>query len=1188
MLSLISKSMRVCAISAAMLVSAFAVGGEIDALKRDFENPPAPSRAETWYHFTTNAATKEGITADIEAMRDIGFTTAHVFAIGSYGKIPGFELKFDSEQWRGLMRHLGKEAKRCGIALGTHNCPGWSSSGGPWIKPEDSMKMVVASETFATAPLESPVKLPQPESKFGFYRDIAVIAIPSGGRLPTPASADADMRKVLSGRVIALPMKERGSSADYVLEFPKPVKAQTAKLVFKDLHVYVGVDISVSADGKIYRKIVSEKIASFADSSAPHYFSLKDAGDFKFCKVSFRNVGFPDWFSPRDMHLKSIEFLADPMIFEAPRKVSMGKAFTYWVPNGNEAAGADKSKVLVLTDKFKNGVLSAGLPAGDWKILRIGYTSTGAKNQPTTCFGLECDKLSKRGLDAHWPHYMAKMIEDCGGMLKNATIDSYEVSGQNWTENFAEEFRVRRGYDIVPWLPVMVGCPVGTPEECAKFSFDVQTTVAELFAENYFDYFGELCRKNGLISIAESYGGPFDYLRGIRHIEFPATEFWVSPRAPSRAVLSMANVYGKSRAGAESFTTMFNEGRWQNDPRDLKFYGDRAWSRGVSEFIMHSYVHQPFNAGPGLGLGRHGSHLNRLNTWWKMGGEWVKYIGRSQVLLQRGVLAGDVLVMPPLNSPNSMFYGDSVSGKLFSAGYSAAICSPFDLGEILFVENGRVKAAKNGASFGMLAIPGSKYMSVKKLRALRRLVADGATVAAAKPRETPTLSDSQADFDALVAEIWGNGEPLRRIGRGRLIATGDIFKAISTVGMKPDFKGRNIDFLKRIDGGVEIFYLYNTAPDAVSQTVSFRVEDGKVPQIWNAENGSVENAARWSRRGEYVEMPLDFAANEPKFVVFADGKAAAVSEFTVSGTAKKPASVKILEAKYGSGNSVVDVLGKVAAEIGSGITVSNETFGKDPAPMKPKKLCVRYSKDGEIFEREYPEKSVALISVAPQSSVRPLYRNGVLSVEFRENAKAEGSLSDGSKFSVSVSDIPAPRDISENWKVEFQKNRGAPDSIALGKLQSLSESEIDGIKYFSGEMLYSKNVEIPAEFFKKNRRIILSFGGVYNVAEVWLNGKKATTLWTPPFECDITDFAKSGANSLSVKVANLWVNRIIGDQREPDEGWQKWALEGKSVSETKRFTFSNWTNSWAKDSPLKKSGLTDGASVSARDYVPLK
>ena len=323
MLSLISKSMRVCAISAAMLVSAFAVGGEIDALKRDFENPPAPSRAETWYHFTTNAATKEGITADIEAMRDIGFTTAHVFAIGSYGKIPGFGLKFDSEGWRELMRHLGKEAKRCGIALGTHNCPGWSSSGGPWIKPEDSMKMVVASETFATAPLESPVKLPQPESKFGFYRDIAVIAIPSGGKLPTPTSADADMRKVLSGRVIAQPMKERRSSADYVLEFPKPVKAQTAKLVFKDLHVYVGVDISVSADGKNYRKIVSEKIASFADSSAPHYFSLKDAGDFKFCKVSFRNVGFPDWFSPREMHLKSIEFLADPMIFEAPRKVSM-------------------------------------------------------------------------------------------------------------------------------------------------------------------------------------------------------------------------------------------------------------------------------------------------------------------------------------------------------------------------------------------------------------------------------------------------------------------------------------------------------------------------------------------------------------------------------------------------------------------------------------------------------------------------------------------------------------------------------------------------------------------------------------------------------------------------------------------------------------------------------------------------
>ncbi len=220
--------------------------------------------------------------------------------------------------------------------------------------------------------------------------------------------------------------------------------------------------------------------------------------------------------------------------------------------------------------------------------------------------------------------------------------------------------------------------------------------------------------------------------------------------------------------------------------------------------------------------------------------------------------------------------------------------------------------------------------------------------------------------------------------------------------------------------------------------------------------------------------------------------------------------------------------------------------------------------------------------------VRPASVGGKLCVKFDVNATARGTLSDGSRFEVSARDIPQALDISGDWKISFQKNRGAPDGITLKKLQSLSESKIDGVKYFSGEMQYEKNVSIPDAFFGKNRRILLSFEDVYNVAQVFVNGEKVDTLWTPPFECDITKSLKKGENKIKIVVANLWVNRIIGDQKFPKEGYPKWVLENKSFSETNRFTFSHWEDSWAKDSPLKKSGLVGVAEIRAADILPVK
>ena len=280
------------------------------------------------------------------------------------------------------------------------------------------------------------------------------------------------------------------------------------------------------------------------------------------------------------------------------------------------------------------------MPQGKWTILRIGHTTTGKTNGPSHYTGLECDKLNRRGLDAHWPGMMARIEAQLKptGALKYAIIDSYEAGGQNWTEGFDEEFLKRRGYDLKPYLPAVIGFVVGTPQQSARFLFDFQRTISELFAENYYDYFTELCHRNGLLSITESYFGPFDYLRCARNADIPTGEFWVgSGTSISRMPGSAAHFHGKARVGAESFTAGPVEGRWQQDPAQLKIYGDRAWIHGVTQLVMHSYVHQPYlNVRPGWTLAQHGSHLSRANTWWPYGNGWVDYINRSQFLLQQG------------------------------------------------------------------------------------------------------------------------------------------------------------------------------------------------------------------------------------------------------------------------------------------------------------------------------------------------------------------------------------------------------------------------------------------------------------------------------------------------------------------------------------------------------------------------
>jgi hypothetical protein len=143
------------------------------------------------------------------------------------------------------------------------------------------------------------------------------------------------------------------------------------------------------------------------------------------------------------------------------------------------------------------------------------------------------------------------------------------------------------------------------------------------------------------------------------------------------------------------------------------------------------------------------------------------------------------------------------------------------------------------------------------------------------------------------------------------------------------------------------------------------------------------------------------------------------------------------------------------------------------------------------------------------------------------------------------------------WTVRFQADGGAPDSITLDKLASWHENSDAGVKYFSGTGTYTNSIQAPGDWFRKGTRLWLDLGDVKNLAEVSVNGKALGIVWRPPFRVDVTDVLKPGANSLEIRVANLWVNRLIGDEQA--------AVAKKFTLTTQKF--------YQADSPLLPSGL---------------
>jgi len=187
-------------LGAVLVATASSTARAEGSLESNFENPPDSARPMTFWHWMSGLVGKDGITADLEAMKRAGLGGVLIYHIGGRTRVQG-DVKYMSDEWFDLMKFAAEEAKRIGLEFSFHNCPGWSSSGGPWITPELSMQEVVWSETQVEGGKTFEGKLSQPKALHDFYRDIAVLALPATGTVRRNQIIDVTSRMTTDGRL---------------------------------------------------------------------------------------------------------------------------------------------------------------------------------------------------------------------------------------------------------------------------------------------------------------------------------------------------------------------------------------------------------------------------------------------------------------------------------------------------------------------------------------------------------------------------------------------------------------------------------------------------------------------------------------------------------------------------------------------------------------------------------------------------------------------------------------------------------------------------------------------------------------------------------------------------------------------------------------------------------------------------
>lgn len=1078
-------------LAAFLSAAGFSQTKNADALLKNFVTPPADAKPRVWWHWMNGNISKDGIQKDLLWMHRSGIGGFQNFdAALATPQIVEKRLTYMTPEWKDAFRFTTKLADSLHLEMAIAGSPGWSESGGPWVKPEDGMKKIVwteirvkggasnikiAPQKGVTGPFQNIAKgLEFGESEDhlkqnDFYKDIAVVAcklpvadksLSDLGAVVTSSGGNFTLAQLTDGDVGITNLLPRDSAAGFGwIQFTFP-QAQTIKAITMVGGGNPGV-FGMGADAKDSRKLeasddgVNYKLIAIIPPGAVLEQTIAiPATTAKYFRVTVTNP-------PKPVNMGAafgLGGMADPkdpggteiaeIVLHTADRINMFEEKDAFAPVGNlntkmTSATSDvvnTTDIIDLTGKLgADGTLNWTAPAGEWKVVRFGYSLMGINNHPASpeATGLEVDKLDPVAITKYFNNYLDQYKDATGGLmgskggLQYMVTDSWEAGAQNWTANLPAEFQKRRGYSIIPWLPVLTGQIIKSAEASEQFLFDFRKTLSDMVSAYHYDGLTKILAARGMKRYTESHEDGraliADGMEVKRTAAIPMSALWTpnpfinqndqtKHTVDIRESASVAHIYGQNLVAAESLTALGIGGTaWSYAPENLKPSVDLELANGLNRFVIHCSPHQPVDDKiPGLGLGPFGQWYTRHETWAEQAKVWNAYLSRSSYLLQQGKFVADIVY----------YYGEdnnitSLFGKKTPAipeGFNYDYINADALVNVLSVKDGKL-VTPSGMSYRVLVLDSNATkMSLPVLRKINALVKAGATVTGVKPITPLGLADATDEFNKLVNDTWSSSNT--KVSEGK-----SIDEVLAALNVKPDFGFRISDaggtssseiknqqskilFVHRKTTDRDIYWVNSRTGDVQDIEATFRVE-GKVPELWFAETGKTE-ALSYSIATGVTKVKLHMEPNDALFVVFKDRAT------------------------------------KSAVQL---------------PPVKVKELST----------------------------------------------------------------------ISGSWDISFQKDRGAPAAVTVNELGSWTDNADAGVKYFSGTAGYTKSINAPADWFAKGQELWLNLGDVKNIAEVFVNGKSQGILWKQPFRMNVTGAFKPGNNKIEIKVTNLWVNRLIGD-----------------------------------------------------------
>ena len=595
----------------------------------------------------------EGIRLDLQAMNDAGIAGCYLMPIKDTadGAQYGGTARQLSEEWWQRMNTVFHVADSLCLEIGIHFSDGFALGGGPWITPAESMQKVVWTDTIVSGG-KHPVTIARPQAPTGYYEDIATYAYPiaSGGSDAKPHSS------------VEFPYRS-DKPCEIVLSYDTPFTLRSLRIVTGGNNYQAHRwRLLASDDGTNYRPVRDIEPArqgwQNTDAQATYATPATTARHFKFCWT-------PEGSDPGSEDMDAAKW--KPVLKVAAIQLSSqaavdgyeGKSGAVW--RVSKSFDIDKScciapEAVITVPLSADGTIT--LPQGRWRVLRMGHTSTGHTNATGGGGrGLECDKFSREAIRKQTENWFgliagasAKALPAGHQVVTRLHVDSWECGSQNWSANFASEFQRRRGYDLLPWLPLYAGVPMESSEKSDQVLRDIRLTIAELINDVFFDEMEQAARRYGVSLSAECVAPTMvsDGLTHYRHADYPMGEFWLNSPTHDKPndmldAISGAHIYGKNIIQAEGFTEV--RGTWDETPAMLKPLLDRNFCLGINSIVFHVNTHNPWtDRRPGMTLDGIGTFLQRDNTWWREMPAFTEYIANCQKLLQHGSPVVDLAV----------------------------------------------------------------------------------------------------------------------------------------------------------------------------------------------------------------------------------------------------------------------------------------------------------------------------------------------------------------------------------------------------------------------------------------------------------------------------------------------------------------------------------------------------------------